>query len=980
MLAGDAINTASRIQSIAPEMGVAVGLETYEATAQAFEYVELEPATLKGKSKPVRVFNAKGPYSRFGIDLNRRQEVPFIGREIDLALLKGIFDKTVAAVSPQLVTVVGEPGLGKSRIVAELFGYIDMKHQLINWRQGQCLPYGEGITFWALGEILKAHAGILESDAADVAQAKLDLVLPEGDERPWFRQRLMPLLGMEATSPAEREELFTAWRRFLEHVADQRPTVLVFEDLHWADDAMLTFLEHLAEKAEGVPLLLVGTARPELFDHHPDYTNGLRNAMPINLAPLTREETARLVSTLLESTVLPTSLQQSILDRADGNPLYAEEFVRLLQDRELLVKRDSVWELKEGTEVPVPDSVQALIAARLDTLPSDTKSMLADAAVVGKVFWSGAIAQMGERDLTAVTDALRELSLKELVRPSRRSSIEGEAEYAFWHILTRDVAYAQLPRASRASRHVSAARWIELIAPGRVEDLADVLAYHYETALELARAAKQLDRAKELEASALRFLTLAGERALGLDTTAALVNLERALALAPEGSADRREVLARFGEAAFQAGRLAEAEETLVAAIEACRAQGDLPAAARAMSVLCLVYGFLGDPRELTLPGEALALLEPLEPSPALVNALTEVVFAEAIQGRPADGVAYADRAIGLAEELGLPSPARAIGYRGVARSMLGDPLAPEDFRRAIELATQAGQGMEVVMLLNNLGVILWAADGPAASLKVLREGIDLANARGLAAMAEIMMSNTLDSLFDLGRIDEALGEAAEMAPSIESSGGDANLIGVRAVQARISLLRGHVANVAALDWLESAARDTGDPQLVVVGLGSAALARSGFGQNEAASALLTEVEGYPAARGNPYYSSLLPAMVRMALSMGRAELAERLTEGLEPRYAYAEHASVAANAILAESRGDLQAAADAYADAADRWGRFGVIPEQALAHLGQGRCLVGLGRPTEAGAVLEHARQIFKWLQAGPALAETEAVLASAA
>ena len=231
LLAGDAINTASRIQSVAPDMGVAVGLATYEATAPVFDYEELEPATLKGKSEPVRVFHAKNPLARFGADLTRTHDTPFIGREIDLALLKGIFDKTVAATSPQLVTVVGEPGLGKSRIVAELGAYIDTKPDLITWRQGRCLPYGEGITFWALGEIVKAHAGILESDAPDVATTKLDAVLPEGEERPWFRQRLLPLLGIEATSSAEREELFTAWRRFLEQIAEERPTVLVFEDL-----------------------------------------------------------------------------------------------------------------------------------------------------------------------------------------------------------------------------------------------------------------------------------------------------------------------------------------------------------------------------------------------------------------------------------------------------------------------------------------------------------------------------------------------------------------------------------------------------------------------------------------------------------------------------------------------------------------------------------------------------------------------------
>jgi predicted ATPase len=229
------------------------------------------------------------------------------------------------------------------------------------------LPYGEGITFWALGEILKAHTGAVESDPPQVASEKLERVLAAGPEREWFRQRLLPLLGLEGSSSAEREEPFTAWRRFLEQIAEERATVLVFEDLHWADEAMLAFLEHLADYAQGVPMLVVGTARPELYERHPGYASGLHNHNRINLAPLSSEETARLVSALLDTTVLPAELQQPILDRAGGNPLYAEEFVRLLRDRELLLQAGSSWRLREGAEVPFPESVQALIAARLDT-------------------------------------------------------------------------------------------------------------------------------------------------------------------------------------------------------------------------------------------------------------------------------------------------------------------------------------------------------------------------------------------------------------------------------------------------------------------------------------------------------------------------------------------------------------------------------------------------------------------------------------
>jgi predicted ATPase len=364
------------------------------------------------------------------------------------------------------------------------------------WRQGRCLPYGEGITFWALAEIVKAEAGILESDSAQVAAAKLEeAVSPEEPEPEWLLQRLAPLVGVEAASPAERGELFTAWRRFLEGLAAARPSVLVFEDLHWADEALLAFLEHLAEWSQGVPLLVLCTARAELYERRPGWGAGLRNATTINLAPLSDPETAELVSSLITTTVVSENLERAILERAGGNPLYAEEFVRLLQDRGLA-----------ADQTMLPESVQALIAARLDTLSPERKSLLQDAAVLGKVFWVGALAEIGGRDSGEVELALHELARKELVRPARTSSMEGESEYSFWHLLMRDVAYSQIPRAERARRHRAAAAWIERKGSERIEDLAELLAHHYLQALELAAAAGDREQAAELTAPARRFL------------------------------------------------------------------------------------------------------------------------------------------------------------------------------------------------------------------------------------------------------------------------------------------------------------------------------------------------------------------------------------------------------------------------------------------------------------------------------------------
>ncbi|MET0937960.1 MAG: AAA family ATPase [Gaiellaceae bacterium] len=979
LLSGDAINTASRIQSVAPEMGVAVGLATYEATAPVFDYEELEPATLKGKQAPVRVFQATAPRARFGTDLTRTHNMPLVGREVDLALLKGIFDKNVASSSVQLVTVVGEPGLGKSRLVGELFAYIDSLPEFTTWRQGRCLPYGEGITFWALGEILKAHTGILESDPSAVVQEKLAAVLPEGDEREWFRQRLLPLLGIEATSSAEREELFTAWRRFLEQIAEEHPTVLVFEDLHWADEALLAFLEHLADIADGVPLLLVGTARPELYERHPHYAVELRNATPITLAPLSQAETARLLSALLESTVIPAELQQPILERAGGNPLYAEEFVRLLKDRDLIERVGSSWQLRPGAEVPFPESIHALIAARLDTLDGDAKSLLADAAVIGKVFWAGALAAMGERDLESVGSTLRELSRKELVRPLRQSSMAGEEEYAFWHVLARDVAYNQLTRPSRVARHVAAATWIESKAPERVEDLADVLAYHYTSALELAHAIGESEQARELEAPALHFLSLAGERALGLDTAAALASLERALALTPKGHPGLAATLARFGEAAFHAGRYGEAKDALEKAISAFQEAGEVRGAARAMGTLTSVLNRLADPRAWELPAQAVALLEPLPAGPEIVSALTELARAEALQGRDEAGLGIAEQALALAEELGLPRHARALGYRALARCNLGDWGGLGDYREAITLANEAGQGREVAVLHNNLAATLEEVEGPGATLAVQRAGIAFAEARGLTDIAELLRANTVDVLVSTGEHGQALELAGELAAELESSGNLRDFTWVQALQAQILTLRGQAAEVAeTLDWLEVKPRVASLDNVVHV-MAVAAGARTALGQPEQAAALLTEIETTPGSRENANYPAYLPAMVRTALAIGHPEIAQRLVAGAKPRSTYHEHALAAANAALAEAQGELASAAEGYADAATRWQAFSVVPEQAFALLGQGRSLTALGRTAEASPVLQQAREIFQNLQAAPAIAETDELLQQA-
>jgi len=963
---GDVVNTAARIQSAAPVDGVAVGELTYRATSRVFDYEPPASVSVKGKAGSLSLWRARAARSRFGTDITRLFKTPLVGREQEKVLLIGMFERAAQQRSVQLVTVSGEPGVGKSRLVAELAAYLDARPGSTRWRRGRCLPYGEGITFWALGEIVKAEAGILESDSAEVAAAKLERAIsPEETERQWLLQRLAPLVGVEAASPAKRQELFTAWRRFLEGLAATRPTVLVFEDLHWADEALLVFMEHLAESSHGVPLLVLCTTRPELHERHPRWAGGMRNATTINLPPLSDRATAELVSHLTSSNVLSHELEQAVLERVGGNPLYAEEFVRLLADRGLLAGRLE--------EIPLPDSVQALIAARLDTLSPERKSLLQDAAVVGKVFRASALAEMGPREPRDVERALEALVRKELIRAARTSAMEGESEYSFWHALVCDVAYSQIPRAERARRHRAAAAWIERQAGERVEDLAEVLVHHYLQALALAEAARDREQAQEVALPARRFLALAGERALGLDTAQAEARLARALELTPSEDAERTDLLVRWADAAFQAGRPREAAEALDRALSTLRDRGDTEAAARALQLRSRVAQRRGEGQQVALAAEAVDVLEREAAGPATVAAYAQLANVQMVAGAYAEAIDAADRARSLAGTLNLPEPARALGYRGFARALLGETDGLAEMKRALTVLVERGAGRDAAILQNNLAIARYPLQGPARSLADFEEGIIFCEQRGLAESAAQLEANCPGLLSELGRPEEALERAARLAAALEASGDTYALIEVRAVELACRLARGEQRERSGADWLVETARKIGTVDINVIALASAAALT--VEAPERTSALLTELEQAPGTRETPYYAKQLAAMLRTALAAGDPALARRLADGLEPRYPLDEHALCSARAQLAEYSGDVADAATVYAEAAAGWHEFGNLPERAYALLGQGRCLLALGQPG-GEQPLREARDLFASMGYKPALAETEALL----
>ena len=980
LLAGDVVNTASRLQGAAPVGGVLVGPGTYAATHQVFDYQTLAPVVLKGKAEPVAVFQALAPRARFGIELTRSLGTPMVGRQIDLGIVTGAFQKAVQEPTVQLVVVAGEPGVGKSRLVAELGSFVDSWPEQIRWRLGRCLPYGDGITFWALGEIVKAEAGILETDPPEVAAAKIDAMIPEdAPDAPWLRARLRPLAGLPAPEAALVEN-FAAWRAFVELLAESRPSVLVFEDLHWADEALLEFVEQLADYAEGIPLLLVGTARPELYERAASWAASARNVARVNLRALTAAETAQLVSNLLGTAKPPAEVQQAIWDRAGGNPLYAEEFIGLLKDHEILRRAGAGWGIDASAPIPLPPGVHGLIAARLDTLGSTRKRLLQDAAVVGEVFWAGAVTEMGNQDQEQVKAMLHELTRKELVRPVRRSSMAGQAEYSFAHALIRDVCYAQIPRADRAERHRRAAAWIERMAGERVADQAEIIAAHYTTALELAQAVKD-PLAGELATSAARYLMLAGDRAMGIDVEAAERHYAKALAMTGPDHPDRAELLIRYGEALRLRARFREAAAAFEQAIAAFQADRDVRRAAMATSRYSMLLHRLGDRGYHDAADRALGILEPLGPSPELAEALAGRAAASFLSDQHAEAAALAERAVELAAELGLPVPARALGFRGCARFALGEAAGLEDMRRALEAATAQGLGREAAVVYHNLGVSLGRAEGPRAAWELAQQGTAFAQRHGIAEWEPLLEAISVEALADLGLIGQArtLMATALGHVAAEDWMGQVDL---RSAETRILARRGELNQTDLMDWIQQTvakARELDEPQYLGGLLALAAIAWTAVGEVRDATPLLAELEHVPNVRYTQDYLRSLPDLVRVTIAAGDADLGRRLANGLKPVYQLDQHAAVTARALLAEQHGGHADAAALFTDAAGRWERFEVPWEQAHALLGQGRCLLTLSRPAEAREPLRAARDIFASLGASPVLADANRLLAEA-
>ena len=751
----------------------------------------------------------------------------------------------------------------------------------------------------------------------------------------------------------------------------QRPLVLLFEDLHWADTALFDFLDELVDWASGVPILVLCTARPELYERNPGWGGGKRNSTTLSLTPLTAEEIARLISALLSRAVLPAETQAALLERAGGNPLYAEEFVRMLSDQGVVTEQG---ELVGNGEIALPESVHALIAARLDTLAPERKALLHDASVVGKVFWPGAVASVGGTDKGAVRERLRELVRKELVRPARSSSVEGEDEFLFWHALVRDVAYGQIPRASRAEKHRAAAEWIEQTAGERLADHAELIAHHYLQALELARAADGGDTA-ELEARAARLLVLAGDRSFHLEPRRSYEHYCRALDLVPEGPA-RADLLANVARAALGVVDRGQALRHWQEALSAFRSRGDPVDTAWALAQMSTISWQLGETaRGDELLAEALELVEGQPESPKVGEVYGKAASQEALSGRERECLESSGRALQIADRFGLEElTIRTLQFRGAARLSTDDSGGIDDLREAVRRGLELGLARETAGAYNNLGSWLWPTEGPARALENDLEGIEFAERRGLGG-THWMRGETVWFLFDLGQWDELMQVTRDPAPVLNQMD-----VLVPTYKAHVLTYRGAVREAAELlgEPMIERAREIDDPQVLFAVLPIAALIAQRQGDLSTALGL---VEEYGDGHERRNFFDMLTTCLRVCAEARAWELARDLIAQEEATiFTRNLHSIVHARAILAEGQGGLEEAEQLYADAVMRWAEFGFVLEHGQALLGRSRCLAALGRAAEAASELGEARAIFAGLGASPLVTQVDSLLSRAA
>ncbi len=704
---GDAVNVAARLQAAARVGGILVGERTQRLSAPAIAYRGLEPLRLKGKAQPVPAWEAVGLREPGRIGERRQPSTPLVGRDGELFQLQTVFDRVVRDGASQLVTIVGEAGVGKTRLLRELERRLERREPRVRIRRGRCLPFGSSVVYWPLSEMLRAECGIIDGEAGAQAQSKLaerlGPLLAAHEDSELLERRLAPLgrlFGAEApgddSAPEQedpwsaRESFFGAVRAVLEALAQAEPLVLAWEDIHWADEGTLDLIEYLSRWLRA-PVLQVCLARDELLERRPSWSTARRTVTSTFLEPLAPPDARELVEALLHATGAATELSDALAERSGGNPLFAEAMVQRI--------------VEEGgtTTAELPDTVQGLLAARLDSLDPFERRLVAHAAVLGRTFWESALEPIAAAaDLTPTLAALRE---KDIIVPGESGKPAGERELAFKHVLIRDVAYEMIPKAVRARKHAEVGAFIEQRAGERDEGIVAVVAEHYARAAALA-AEMHLGASElgALRAKALEFGEAAGDAAAGLfSNREALARYEATAAFADADDATALRIAEKRGDVALRLGRVEPAIEAWRRCLTHRGAQGEQEHVAGLHRKIATALALEGERKQaIEELQRGINLIKDRAPSLELARLYEEAAWLYMQVGDNMLAIYASERALRLAESLGEARAAsRARGIVGRVFGRIGDTAkARESLEYAVELARGSDAGETVLALL----------------------------------------------------------------------------------------------------------------------------------------------------------------------------------------------------------------------------------------------------------------------------------------
>jgi class 3 adenylate cyclase len=770
LVLGDAVNVAARLEQVAAPGEVLLGQSTYRLVRDAVEAERVTPLYLKGKGAPVVAYRL-GQVALGAPGHARRQDAPIVGREPELRLVAWMYERVVATASCHLLTVLGQAGMGKTRLVGEAVADLPGATVL----RGRCLSYGEGITYWPVAEIVRRAAGIANPDLPARATAKLRRLLaddrrdpddppsgPEGREREHIATRIAQLIGLEA-APGPAEDAAWAFRRLLEVLAARAPLVVVLDDLHWAEPGLLDLVEHVADYGRGAPILLVAMARPEFLEQRPGWAGGKLNATTMLLEPLDEAAATRLLAELAGPLSLPETATRPITRAAEGNPLFLEELLAALVEEGRLRRQDGRWVAADLADLGIPPSIQALLAARLDRLEDAERAVLERAAVAGQVFEQRAVVELSPpAERGTVPARLQALVRRELLRPSP-SRLAGDQGFQFRHLLVRDAAYDAIPKQTRAELHELFAVWVERMAGPRLRELEEIVGYHLEQAWRYRDELGIVDqRNRRLATAAARRLGAAGRRALGRgDLPAASKLLERAVGLLPAGDPGGQELLVELADVLVATGEFPRAEQLLGQVAAAARDHGDERLAAHAsVGRLRMEVGVASDLDAAAIQhqtGQAIAIFAEFEDQRGLAKAWGLLAALGFLRCRITEAEAAAGQAITHAR-LARDDPAESWARGMLAQGAFWGPVpATDGIRRCQELLAQAaGNRRSELTALQSLAGLQAMAAQPEEALATVERTLALAGDMGENRVASLAREFAASALATAGELAAA--------------------------------------------------------------------------------------------------------------------------------------------------------------------------------------------------------------------------------